>query len=48
MGVLTFFLVILGSLIVAAGMTLFLDLLASYCFRSVETTQGVENQASGS
>ncbi len=48
MGVLTIFMVILGTLVVAAGMTLLLDVLASYCFRPLETTQAFEKQASQS
>ncbi len=46
MGALTVLLVILGTLVVAAGMTLLLDVLASYCFRPVETTQTIEHHGS--
>ncbi len=45
MGILIVFLVILGTLVVAAGLTLLLDVLASYCFRPVEAAQTYDNQA---
>ena len=47
MDVLTLFIVILGTLIVAAGLTLLLDVLASYCFRPFEATQSIEGQIRG-
>ena len=48
MDVLTIFLAIVCTLIVAAGVTLLLDVLASFCFRPLDTTQSLEKQASRS
>ena len=47
MDLLTLFLVILGTLIVAAGLTLLLDVLASYCFRPFEAKHSIEGQVRG-